>query len=106
MTPAIARCRAEQAQALAYLAEHPGDFGASLGLEDNFKEELLIMAKLPDYDPANALQARIILDDIPRFGGEDALPVLWARAVQRRLGYSDLWDHDLPREEKIGQEED
>ena len=62
--------------------------------------------KLLDYDPANTLHARIILADIPRFGGEDALPVRWARAVMRRLGYSDLWDHDGPREEGIGREED
>lgn len=39
----IARCRAEQAEALANLVAEPGSFVAALGAEDWMKEELEIM---------------------------------------------------------------
>jgi hypothetical protein len=43
-------------------------------------------AKLIGYDQANAKCARIVLENIPRFGGDQAGLVIWARAVMRRIG--------------------
>jgi hypothetical protein len=43
-------------------------------------------AKLNGYDEANLRSARIVLENVQRFGGEGAGLVRWARAVIWRLG--------------------
>lgn len=43
------------------------------------------MAKpIPDYTPSNQQAARLILADPARYGGPEALPVVWARLVLSR----------------------
>ena len=42
-------------------------------------------SRADDYDAVNLRNARLILEDIERWGGEPALPVVWARMVVARL---------------------
>ncbi len=56
--------------------------------------------KFLDYNPENEANALRILANLDANGGTDGLPVQWARAVMRRLGYSDLWDHDIAHDER------
>lgn len=45
-------------------------------------------------------------DDMRALGAQDAIAEeVQEWAERRRIGYSDLWDHDGPREERIGQDE-